>query len=98
MTRRGAGCLLLLSLASAELVPGASTVTKVPVERSAQEEVASDRFVVAGLQKPVAVKIDAWGVPHVEALTLDDAFVAQGFAVARDRLWQMDLWRKRGLG
>ncbi|MDI3308356.1 MAG: penicillin acylase family protein [Acetobacteraceae bacterium] len=27
-----------------------------------------------------------------------DAFFAQGFNAARDRLWQIDLWRKRGLG
>jgi len=30
--------------------------------------------------------------------TLYDAFAAQGFIAARDRLWQMDLWCKRGLG
>ena len=27
-----------------------------------------------------------------------DMFFAQGFNAARDRLWQIDLWRKRGLG
>jgi penicillin amidase len=27
-----------------------------------------------------------------------DAFVAQGFQAARDRLFQIDLWRRRGLG
>src|SRR3954453_21087849 len=28
----------------------------------------------------------------------DDLFVAQGFNAARDRLFQIDLWRRRGLG
>jgi penicillin G amidase len=37
-------------------------------------------------------------VPHIYARSFDDAFFAQGFQAARDRLWQMDLWRKRGLG
>jgi penicillin amidase len=67
---------------------------------SASEEVSPrhTRHAVPGLEKPVTVRIDRWGVSHVEAQTLYDAFVAQGFVAARDRLWQMDLWRKRGLG
>ena len=56
------------------------------------------RQPVAGLTKDVEVLIDRWGVPHIYALTADDAFFAQGFNAARDRLWQIDLWRKRGLG
>ncbi len=59
---------------------------------------SADRYQLAGLQKPVTVRIDQWGVSHVEAQSLYDVFVAQGFVAARDRLWQMDLWRKRGLG
>ena len=53
---------------------------------------------VAGLTQPADILIDRWGVPHIYAGNLYDAFVAQGYAAARDRLWQMDLWRKRGLG
>lgn len=59
---------------------------------------APTAFVVKGLERPAEVLIDRWGVPHLYAGTLYDAFVAQGFIAARDRLWQMDLWRKRGLG
>ena len=58
----------------------------------------SSSFAVPGLEKPAEVLVDRWGVPHLYAGTLYDAFVAQGFIAARDRLWQMDLWRKRGLG
>ncbi len=53
---------------------------------------------VVGLEQKAEILIDRWGVPHIYAGTLYDAFVAQGYAAARDRLWQMDLWRKRGLG
>ena len=53
---------------------------------------------VAGLERPVEILVDAWGVPHIYAATHYDAFVAQGFNAARDRLWQIDLWRRRGLG
>jgi penicillin amidase len=57
-----------------------------------------ERFVVRGLTAPVEILVDHWGVPHVYASTTYDAFFAQGFNVARVRLWQIDLWRRRGLG
>lgn len=59
---------------------------------------SASSFSVPGLERPAEVLVDRWGVPHLYAGTLYDAFVAQGFMAARDRLWQMDLWRKRGLG
>ncbi|HYO83795.1 MAG TPA: penicillin acylase family protein [Bryobacteraceae bacterium] len=53
---------------------------------------------VAGLRKPAEILVDRWGVPHIYASNLDDAFFVQGFNAARDRLFQIDLWRRRGLG
>jgi penicillin amidase len=38
------------------------------------------------------------GVPHVFAETLDGAFYSAGYAVAQDRLYQMDLSRRSSLG
>ncbi len=58
----------------------------------------SPSYRVAGLADPVEVLVDRYGVPHVYAAGRDDLFVAQGFTAARDRLFQMDLWRRRGLG
>jgi len=49
---------------------------------------------VAGLDGPVTVRRDRWGVPHIEASTRDDVWFAQGFAAAQDRLWQMDFYRR----
>jgi penicillin amidase len=54
--------------------------------------------VVRGLSSPVEILVDRWGVPHIYASSSHDAFFAQGFNAARDRLWQIDLWRRRGLG
>lgn len=34
----------------------------------------------------------------IYAKNLHDAYFAQGFNAATQRLWQMDLWRKRGMG
>ncbi|MGE8367422.1 penicillin acylase family protein [Cupriavidus sp.] len=65
---------------------------------AASEAPATETFKVAGLEKPASVLVDRWGVPHIYANALYDAFYVQGFMAARDRLWQIDLWRKRGLG
>ncbi|CAN1561093.1 COG2366 Protein related to penicillin acylase [Rhabdaerophilaceae bacterium] len=55
-------------------------------------------FDLAGLAEPARVRVDQWGIPHIEAASLWDLWFAQGFNAARDRLFQIDLWRKRGLG
>ena len=52
----------------------------------------------AGLKQPAEILIDKWGVPHIYAKNVDDAFFTQGFNAARDRLFQIDMWRRRGLG
>jgi penicillin G amidase len=53
---------------------------------------------VRGLRHPVEIVVDTWGIPHIFAESAADAFLAQGFNAARDRLFQIDLWRRRGLG
>ena len=56
------------------------------------------RVQVPGLQKPVEVLRDTWGVPHIYAQTVDDLFFAQGFVAAQDRLFQIEIWRRTGAG
>ncbi|GAA1669544.1 penicillin acylase family protein [Nonomuraea maheshkhaliensis] len=56
------------------------------------------RFQVPGLRAPAEIIVDRWGVPHIYAENDQDLFLAQGFNAARDRLFQLDLWRRRGLG
>jgi penicillin amidase len=58
----------------------------------------SGRLAVAGLRAPVEVLRDRWGVPHIYAANEHDLFFAQGFIHAQDRLFQMDLNRRVGLG
>jgi penicillin amidase len=45
---------------------------------------------VDGLSAPVEVLRDRWGVPHVFAAGLEDAYFAQGFVQASERLFQID--------
>jgi penicillin amidase len=51
-----------------------------------------------GLQKEVIVERDNWGVPHIRAASLADAVEAQGYVMAQDRLWQLDLMRRASRG
>jgi penicillin amidase len=51
-----------------------------------------------GLQGEVTVERDNWGVPHIRAGSVEDAVEAQGYVVAQDRLWQMDLLRRASRG
>ena len=46
----------------------------------------------------VTVERDQWGVPHVRASSLEDLVEAQGYVMAQDRLWQMDLLRRVARG
>ena len=53
------------------------------------------------ISAPVTVRRDAHGVPHIDAATQQDMFVAQGYVTAQDRLWQMDVLspqRQRRIG
>ena len=51
-----------------------------------------------GLTSPVTVRRDALGVPHLQASSLPDLMRAQGYVTAQDRMWQMDLLRRRAEG
>lgn len=53
---------------------------------------------LAGLEQPVEILRDTWGVPHIYAQTEHDLFFAQGFVHAQDRLFQMDMGRRVGNG
>ncbi len=60
--------------------------------------IPTETLHIPGLPAEAELIIDRWGIPHIRAATEEAAFFAQGFNAARDRLWQMDTWRKRGLG
>ena len=80
--------LLAMALA-AVLAPGGAALAAKP---------AVETRKISGLSAPAEIRIDRWGVPHIYARSARDAFFVQGYNAARDRLWQIDLWRKRGLG
>ena len=65
---------------------------------NAQDIVATETIALQNIRQPVEILIDHWGVPHIYAKNEADLFFAQGFNAARDPLFQIDLWRRRGLG
>ena len=69
-----------------------------PAAQEVRAPIATQTLKVVGLKEAAQIVIDRWGVPHISAANQDDVFFAQGFNAARDRLFQLDLWRRRGLG
>ena len=51
-----------------------------------------------GLEKPVEILKDRWGISHIYAGAECDLFFAQGYSAARDRLFQFEIWRAQATG
>src|SRR6188472_3436869 len=51
-------------------------------------------IALPGLEGPVRVRRDRWGVPHIEAASAADLWFAEGFCHGQDRLWQLDFYRR----
>ena len=59
---------------------------------------ASETLRVPGLKEPVEILKDRWGISHIYARNESDLFFAQGYNVARDRLFQLEMWRRQATG
>lgn len=77
-----------------------STAYQSELKRKAIEALAvtNGTLDLKGVEKPVTVYRDTWGIPHIYAASQKDLFVAQGYVAAQDRLWQLDIWRRTGEG
>ena len=53
---------------------------------------------IPGLTADVEIRRDQWGIPHIYAKNTDDLFFAQGYVVAQDRLWHMEMNRRVSQG
>ncbi len=85
MTRRTLRLLALLVLTSAPL-------------SAAFGQAAEDITLQASDGTTVVIDRDEWGVPHITAETESAVFFGQGFAVAQDRLFQMETFWRSGTG
>jgi len=53
---------------------------------------------IPGLKDDASIDFDHAGVPHIRAVSLHDALLAQGFVTAQDRMMQLELMRRIGGG
>ena len=75
------------------------TQVALQIERVAKSIPQLDgSFNLEGLEQPVEVHFDASGIPTVMAKTRDDAYRSLGLIHARDRLFQMDVARRKMSG
>ncbi|GMU91370.1 MAG: penicillin amidase [Candidatus Hydrogenedentota bacterium] len=58
----------------------------------------ADTIRLSGLEQTVEVRYDEYGIPHIFAATWNDAARTLGYIHATDRLWQMDMFRRRASG
>ncbi|KTF68362.1 penicillin acylase family protein [Sphingomonas sp. HT-1] len=65
---------------------------------AARRDPAGREVKAVGARRPVTIVDDEWGVPHIRAESIPDAYFGQGYVVARDRLFQIDLQLRRDLG
>jgi penicillin amidase len=59
---------------------------------------APETLRAPGLAQPVEIVKDHWGIAHIYAKSEADLFFAQGYNVARDRLFQLEMWRRQATG
>jgi penicillin amidase len=90
--------LYMLLLGPGSLAWSAETVESLQAKAKQALAQIEGKIAIAGLQQPVEVLRDAWGVPHIYAQNQHDLFFAQGVVAAQDRLFQMDLWRRSARG
>lgn len=93
MTRRR---LVAVSLLLVALALGAAGVAWWAMDSALP--VYSGERTLPGLSAPVRVRTGPHGVPSIDAESIRDLVMAQGFTVARERMWQMDLMRRLAQG
>ncbi len=60
--------------------------------------IKKETIKLSGLSEEVEIIKDRWGISHIFAGSEKDLFFAQGFNVARDRLFQLEVWRRKATG
>ena len=65
---------------------------------SAYAAAPAETLAAPGLREPVEIIKDRFGVSHIYAKNENDLFFAQGYNVARDRLFQLEMWRRQATG
>ena len=79
-------------------VDGGGQAAVVTASADGSHHHADPAPVRGSVREPVEIIRDKYGISHIYAKNPRDLFYAQGYNAARDRLWQLDQWRRRGEG
>ena len=92
--------LVTLALGLTTLLQGCSREDQASPQGSAvfNDRAFDDTWQLPGLQAPVELARDIYGIPHIYAETVQDMALTQGYLIARDRFWQMDVFRRLATG
>lgn len=90
--------LIVLLLMSTSSLPAQETSEQILTRATSVLSQVEGDLQLPGLREPVEVLRDRWGIAHIYAKNSHDLFFAQGFVAAQDRLFQIDMWRRIGLG
>ena len=100
MARRNAFVLTAVVIAFAVSAckpsPPAPPPAPASLDALAQQSLArlDGELKVPGLKAAVEIVRDQQGIPHIYAQNDGDMFFAQGYVMAQDRLWQLEMWRR----
>ena len=67
-------------------------------EQTRRRVPSHDGQLPAGVSAQTRILRNRWGVPHIQAQNDEDLFFAFGYAMAQDRLFQLDYLRRKGHG
>lgn len=98
LSLRTVGLIAALWIAYSAALVEAQTADELLTQAKQVLAVHRGELTAPGLKQPVEVLRDRWGVPHIYAQNQHDLFFAQGFVAAQDRLFQIDMWRRIGIG
>lgn len=96
-SHRRVAIAFLLAAAPAMASPAGARPRRPPARSQAAAPPAHE-LRLAGLQQPVEILKDRWGIAHIYAKNEHDLFFAQGYNVASDRMFQLEMWRRQATG
>ncbi len=90
--------VLMALLIAVTLSSGGRALSDESGRRAEGQAPATRTLQAVGLSQPVEIIRDRWGINHIYAQNEGDLFFAQGYAAAKDRLFQFEIWRRQATG
>jgi penicillin amidase len=91
-------CLASLAALRVLALAGIATAPLRAQDFPAVGQASRATLALAGLKAPVGVYRDTLGIPHIYAGSAEDAYFALGYLHATDRLFEMEVFRRRASG